>query len=114
MVAETTSIFKAMLCCRQRKWNNIILDTDTLSLAKMLKEIWDCPWKLAKMTEEIKQDMKHTGATIQHVFREANAVTDLLANIALTQQEAVQKNYTLQIEKTIVASKLAVEKHRKE
>lgn len=58
--------------------------------------------------------MKHTWATIQHVFREANAVADLLANIALTKQEAVQKNITLQIEKTIVASKLILEKHRKE
>ncbi|XP_015163816.1 uncharacterized protein [Solanum tuberosum] len=76
--------------CRQikkdyRLWNAII-ETDSLSLKKIILKTWRIPWEIIEKVEEIRELLQKTRATITHVFREGNCLADALANIAIESQ----------------------------
>ncbi|KAH0712441.1 hypothetical protein KY289_008400 [Solanum tuberosum] len=86
MEAETSVILSALReCLRRRLWNAII-ETDSLSLKKIILKTWRIPWEIIEKVEEIWELLQKTRATITHVFREGNCLVDALSNIAIESQ----------------------------
>ncbi|KAH0715131.1 hypothetical protein KY284_008036 [Solanum tuberosum] len=86
MEAETIVILSALReCLRRRLWNAII-ETDSLSLKKIVLKTWRIPWEIIERVEEIRELLQKTRATITHVFREGNCLADALANVAIESQ----------------------------
>ncbi|KAH0636108.1 hypothetical protein KY290_036536 [Solanum tuberosum] len=86
MEAETIAILMVLRKCRDLRLQNIILETDSISLRNIILKDWKIPWKLSDQIEEIKHHINESRCIMKHVFREANQVADKLANITLNQQ----------------------------
>ncbi|KAH0716808.1 hypothetical protein KY285_012839 [Solanum tuberosum] len=70
MEAETVAILTALRECYNRKMQNVIVETDSLSLKKIIQQSWRVPWEIAEKVEEIREIMKKIRAKITHIFRE--------------------------------------------
>ncbi|WMV49324.1 hypothetical protein MTR67_042709 [Solanum verrucosum] len=88
--AETIAIFYGLRECKSRRFPNVIIETDSLSLKKIIQKAWRVPWELAEKVEEIREIMQQISATITHIFREGNGLADSLANIAMESQSEHQ------------------------
>ncbi|WMV25242.1 hypothetical protein MTR67_018627 [Solanum verrucosum] len=64
----------------------VIIETDSLSLKKIIQQTWRVPWEIAEKVEEIREIMEKIKAKITHIFREGNSLADSLANIAIESQ----------------------------
>ncbi|KAH0777413.1 hypothetical protein KY290_008824 [Solanum tuberosum] len=82
-VAEAKAILEACKHCKQSQYNQIIIQTDSMLMCKVLKEQWLVPWIIADMVEEIKACMKDKQHIFQHTLREGNKLADYLANRAI-------------------------------
>ncbi|KAH0715838.1 hypothetical protein KY284_008743 [Solanum tuberosum] len=80
---NTTAILEACKHCKQSQYNQIIIQTDSMLMCKVLKEQWLVPWIIADMVEEIKACMKDKQHIFQHTLREGNKLADYLANRAI-------------------------------
>lgn len=83
--AEARAIQMALRLSIEKKWTDIILETDSNSLVHIIKGTWKSLWELSEVIEEITINMQKQQATIQHIFREGNQLADYLANIAFNQ-----------------------------
>lgn len=76
-----------MLWClrydNDKQLRNIVLETDSLNLQKIIREVWDIPWLIKKKVEEIKKHIESIQVEISHIYKEANQLDDSLANHAL-------------------------------
>uniref|UniRef100_A0A0V0GIV7 Putative ovule protein n=1 Tax=Solanum chacoense TaxID=4108 RepID=A0A0V0GIV7_SOLCH len=80
MDAEIMAILQALRYCRRNKYDEVILETDSLGITKMIRGEWKIPWQYAEVIEEIQAIIQATRTQIQHAFREANQLADKLAN----------------------------------
>lgn len=51
--ADAQAILRAAIHCRQSNLNNIIIQTDSMLMFKVLKNDWQCPWALIDIKEHI-------------------------------------------------------------
>ncbi|KAK4724581.1 hypothetical protein R3W88_027360 [Solanum pinnatisectum] len=86
MEAKTIAILQALRYCNRNNLQNIIVETDSLGITKMLRQEWRIPWGI----QEIQELQQHAQAHIQHVFREANNLADKLANEACDLEGKIQ------------------------
>ncbi|XP_055815758.1 uncharacterized protein LOC129885490 [Solanum dulcamara] len=71
-VAEAKTILEACKHSRQEQHNNIIIQTDSMLLYKILEGKWSCPWIITEMVTEIKTCLQDKQHTFQHILREGN------------------------------------------
>ncbi|KAK6795384.1 hypothetical protein RDI58_008837 [Solanum bulbocastanum] len=99
MEAETPAVLMALRECKELNLQNIILETDSLSLRNIVWEIWNIPWMLTDQIEEIRQHIRAIQCRMHHIFREANQVADKLANMTLDQQSSIKASNFSQLPK---------------
>lgn len=87
MEAESSTIIWCLRYCSNRNIQNVIVETNSLSLLKIIRGIWQIPWHIMEHIEEIRTHMASIHAEIKHIFREANNLADSLANHAFDRME---------------------------
>lgn len=70
--AECIAILKALRHCKREDIQNIIIESDSQSLVKMILKEWRTPWSLVGHIDEIHKLIDMMQVQIIHAFREAN------------------------------------------
>lgn len=60
MEAEAIAIFQAAKHCSHSQYNKVIIQTDSLTLQKILIREWDCPWSILDIIEKIWSLLEYT------------------------------------------------------
>ncbi|KAH0650294.1 hypothetical protein KY284_030206 [Solanum tuberosum] len=92
MQAEIMAILKALTYCANNDITNVVVESDSLSLTRMINKDWKIPWEYTKEIEEIHILQGTTHAIIVHGYREVNQLADTMANEAFMQQEGIKWN----------------------
>lgn len=71
-INEARVIRKAPIFCVSQDFEQILLETDSLSPRNILQKIWKIPWEIVDTVEEILMLMKDRGIQVEHEFIEAN------------------------------------------
>nr|XP_009624162.1 uncharacterized protein LOC104115277 [Nicotiana tomentosiformis] len=81
--AEACTILEALRHCRDNRYIQFYLQTDSLLLKNLIDGIWKPPWIITTQIEEIRQLMQGCNIRLSHIYREGNRLADHLANYAL-------------------------------
>lgn len=82
--AELQGIWKCLWYCKENEWNNICVESDSLTAITMIlqtRKSWN--WKLVNIPYRINALRSEMTITFGHHYREANRVADWLATDAL-------------------------------
>ncbi|KAH0704871.1 hypothetical protein KY289_009947 [Solanum tuberosum] len=82
-VAEAKAILEASKHCKKSQHNQIIIQTDSMLLYKVLEKKWACPWIIAEMVTEIQSCLQDKQVIFQHILREGNKLADHVANFVI-------------------------------
>ncbi|CAI9109177.1 OLC1v1008948C1 [Oldenlandia corymbosa var. corymbosa] len=81
-MAEVYRILFGLRKCEQPGLSNIVVQTDNKSLADSLERGSIFPWKYLLQLQEIYAYLQRNAFTISHIYREGNAVVDMIAKKA--------------------------------
>uniref|UniRef100_M1BF38 RNase H family protein n=1 Tax=Solanum tuberosum TaxID=4113 RepID=M1BF38_SOLTU len=90
--AEVLAIHEALEYNYCNDLMGITIETDSLSLKKMILNQWKVPWEIVERIEDIRQSLQQLDARIIHIFREGNTVADSLANEVIDTQYTTEYN----------------------
>ncbi|KAH0752435.1 hypothetical protein KY285_005583 [Solanum tuberosum] len=76
MEAEALAIYEALSYCHDNGFRQVIIETDSLCLKRMILKQWRVPWEMVEMIEEIRNRLQQLKSQIIH--RERNMVADAL------------------------------------
>ncbi|XP_056691662.1 uncharacterized protein [Spinacia oleracea] len=81
-MAEALALHKGVQEAIRLGLQNLQIEGDNLLVINALKGIWNVPWKLQNIFQDIKT-LLHSlhNVHIQHVFRDANRGADWIANV---------------------------------
>ncbi|KAH0746058.1 hypothetical protein KY285_007715 [Solanum tuberosum] len=79
---EAIAIREAIYHCITTNLNRVWIETDSLVLVKIISGVWEIPWNVSTLVEDIKYLAQHYEFIIQHVYREGNSMVDYIANFA--------------------------------
>ncbi|KAH0722533.1 hypothetical protein KY290_005185 [Solanum tuberosum] len=88
--AESMAIWKALQYCLSQGFEQVSLETNSLTLKNILVRNWKTPWELVERVEDIQEIMSHMDVTIKHIFRKVNQLADYIANVAINKVEKQQ------------------------
>lgn len=77
----------------------------------MINRDWKIPWRAIEIMKEVKDIMGELNIHVNHIYREANQLADLIANIAINQVEKLQFNSFIQLP-TAAKMILNMDKHQ--
>lgn len=92
-VAEARAILEACKHCKQKQYKQVIIQTDSMLLWKVLEDKWTCPWSINDIVAEIKSHMQGIQHTLQHILREGNQLADHLASRAIDKGNCKYENF---------------------
>ncbi|XP_059285194.1 uncharacterized protein LOC132038560 [Lycium ferocissimum] len=81
--AEVMAIVEAMRYCRNEGLDNIIVQTNSEMIYKILEEGWKPLWGIFNWIEEILEIKNAMTVSFSHILRKGNKLADALANQAL-------------------------------
>ncbi|XP_060195217.1 uncharacterized protein LOC132624456 [Lycium barbarum] len=84
--AENLALLEALKYCKQQGHQNIIFQTDSKTIQRMLSEEWKPPWNIVGWVEEVEEYKRDLNVLFNHDLREANKLADALANYALDER----------------------------
>lgn len=84
--AEVYVIKEALEFCLTLHVQGITMETDSLTLERMIEKQWKVPWELIEIIEDIRVKSQSLQGNIIHIFREGNTVADALANEVIEAQ----------------------------
>ncbi|WMV60306.1 hypothetical protein MTR67_053691 [Solanum verrucosum] len=90
-VAEAKAVLEASKHCKQQNHNQVIMQTDSMLMNKVLTGEWAIPWNIADTVEEIKACLEGKQLNFQHIMREGNQLADYLANKAIEEDGRMGK-----------------------
>ena len=76
---EVLALLTGLRLCVQKGFTQVRAQSDSLVLVGILQQWFQCPWHIRKEVTQIWQIVDDLGL-FSHCFREANKVTDILAN----------------------------------
>ncbi|XP_060194967.1 uncharacterized protein LOC132624163 [Lycium barbarum] len=85
--AEAMAILQAIKYVEEKQFQQILIETDSLLLMNCILKIWEVPWQIIEVVEEIWKRMQNRTFKITHIMREGNQLADHLANLALDEGE---------------------------
>lgn len=88
--AEARAIQTTLFVSAKKGYQNLVIETDSLSLQKMILRTWKIPWEIAEILEDIIRKVQHQQVTIKHTFREGNQMDDYLENLAINPTEILE------------------------
>ncbi|KAK6791865.1 hypothetical protein RDI58_010946 [Solanum bulbocastanum] len=83
--AEARAIQAALSISAKKGFQNLVIETDSMSLMKMILKTWRIPWEIAEILKYIIREVQQQEVTIKHIYREGNQMADYLANFAIGQ-----------------------------
>ncbi|XP_060170463.1 uncharacterized protein LOC132601391 [Lycium barbarum] len=86
LVAKAMAIEEGIKYCVLRDLLLVIVETDSLTMQKVLDGIWEVPWNIALIVRSIQIWMKDKDVSMVHVFREGNCVAEYFTNLFLILQ----------------------------
>ncbi|WMV54330.1 hypothetical protein MTR67_047715 [Solanum verrucosum] len=93
MEAEIRAIHRVMILCKNNNFTSVVLETDSLSTAKMIRKEWKVLWNHIEEIENIQEIAKDMNVSINHVYREANQLADKIDNEAYKQGRMEWHNF---------------------
>ncbi|KAH0716077.1 hypothetical protein KY284_008982 [Solanum tuberosum] len=84
-VAEVKAVLETSKHCKQQKHCQVIMQTDSMLMNKVLTGEWAILWNIADTVEEIKACLEGKQLNFQHIMREGNQLADYLANKAIAE-----------------------------
>ncbi|XP_060195461.1 uncharacterized protein LOC132624750 [Lycium barbarum] len=91
--AEAMVIVQALRYMKERQYQQIIIETDSLLLKNIILKVWEIPWQIIEMVEEIWRLMNNKIVRVIHIMREGNMLADHLANLALDHGEVDSESF---------------------
>ncbi|KAH0745167.1 hypothetical protein KY285_006824 [Solanum tuberosum] len=85
-VAEVKAVLEASKHCKQQKHSQVIMQTDSMLMNKVLTGEWAIPWNIANTVDKIKACLEGKQLNFQHIMREGNQLADYLANKAIARE----------------------------
>lgn len=82
MEAEAIAIREALQYCVSNHIFQVIIETDSLLMKKVLDNAWDTSWSIISIVEFIKLLIAHCHVIINPIFHEDYSLEDHLANYA--------------------------------
>lgn len=79
--AETKAAIIGLRYSHNMGLRNIVLEMDSKIIVDMIKGTNKPSWKLQQLIEEIQEKLKRIGGSVQHCYREANSVADILSKL---------------------------------
>lgn len=89
IIVETLVVLKALQFGKTHHFNNIMLESDSLSIINFLKGDRKIPWEIIDMVESIQYLMIQMVVQLRHIFREDNQIAGFLANLVIEQGSKV-------------------------
>lgn len=78
--AEALAIQEGMEYCVRNHSVPLIVETDSLTMHKVIEGVWDCPWSISLVVQSIKEWRSKENVQIKHTLREGNQLGDFLTN----------------------------------
>lgn len=88
--AELKATLAAILLCRHLHLNKVWIETDSQAATLLLRHSQAGHWTLQHVLAPLRGLLGNMEVQISHVFREANKVGDILANLAIQEHNSVQ------------------------
>lgn len=73
------------------------IETDSFTLAKMVKGEWEAPWSIIGIITRIQQMMEDELIKVQYIYKEGNSLADCLANLCFSFAGKVNFNTFMEI-----------------
>ncbi|WMV51732.1 hypothetical protein MTR67_045117 [Solanum verrucosum] len=90
LIAETTAIWKALQFILLSIWQSLVVESNSLTLIKILRGESKMPWEISGMVEFLRSHLQARNIQLIHTFREGNQLVDHLANEAFNHAVKVQ------------------------
>ncbi|WMV51941.1 hypothetical protein MTR67_045326 [Solanum verrucosum] len=90
LIAETTAIWKALQFILLGIWQSLVVESNSLTLIKILRGESKIPWEISGMGEFLRSHLQARNIQLIHTFREGNQLADHLANEAFNHAVKVQ------------------------
>lgn len=74
--AEVIAILQVAKHCSRIKHDKVIIQTDSLTMHKILKREYDCPWSIVGYVQQIWLLMSSKQVKFQHILREGNQLAN--------------------------------------
>lgn len=84
ILAEATTVLKALTYYKLQGFGNVMIETDSLGLKKILTKEWRIPRENVHIVEEIQSLMELINNQLHHIYKEDNYLADVAANPAIT------------------------------
>lgn len=76
-IVEARAIREALFFYESQGFEDILQETNSLSLRNILQKVWKIPWEIVHLVEEILILMEDRGIQVEHVFGEAKPISRL-------------------------------------
>ncbi|KAK6791791.1 hypothetical protein RDI58_010872 [Solanum bulbocastanum] len=90
--AQATTIQETLKISYRKRFQNLLIETDSLSLKNIIQMTQRIPWEIGEIMEDIMKEMRTQKAKIKHISREGNPIADYLANLAINQTDIQEFN----------------------
>ncbi|XP_075097910.1 uncharacterized protein LOC142175230 [Nicotiana tabacum] len=84
IVAEAKAIAEGLAYCVEKQLYPLIIETDSLTMKKIIEGEWDPPWCIGTEVRRIKEKKEQFNIIFQHVLWEGNIVANYLANLVFS------------------------------
>lgn len=81
LVAEVKAMKAGLEYCSSNNLLPLMLETDSLSLKKIVEGLWEVPWTITIEVKRIKQSLASGGVVVEHTVREGNKLSEFFANL---------------------------------
>lgn len=81
LVVEVTTLRLDLEFCINQNYLPLIMETDSLSVQKIIDGAWKLLWAIALEVGRINILMERVDVKVEHTFREANKLADFFANL---------------------------------
>jgi len=81
LMAEAIAIREGLQYCLDKHFQQIIIETDSLSMVNILNGEWESPWSVTMEVNSINRIRNSISVRVQHSFREGNTLADFFANL---------------------------------
>lgn len=94
--AETKGFKDGLLYCLSHNLFPLTMESDSLTIKKILDGTWEVPWVISTDIREIREEIIDKEVMVVHSFREGNKLANFLTNIIINLAGAysIQFNHT--------------------
>lgn len=96
-LAEATNLLKANIHCKHEGYKQVIFQMNLLLVNRVIIGEWECPWSIADITTEFKENIEGKEAIMQYIYRKENQLADYLPNHITNRENCNDDNVMLQI-----------------